>query len=311
MCDDNCCSLGSVDLSKELVTTDIISVYDISKTSRKLVKSNKLKYSYHVDFDSISDILNTNQTVQVFLNGSINKRYTPPIIKPSMINNINSYLVNDKSLIIHAPLNLNLAKVNSSINLLTRYTSYSNKFNNSTVVAHMGSNPDKQEGINIMTRSLNNYVNSGIIKNTKRKPLLLEVSAGQGNTIGASYKELRKIKEALDNSTIGLCLDTQHCFAASICDGSYNGISLMMEAFKDLDFLPEVIHLNDSCNDLGCNVDRHSPLCNGYIWNDNKDGIVKIIEYAQEYNIELITETSDNLSDMEIIKECSLLIDSL
>lgn len=98
--------------------------------------------------------------------------------------------------------------------------------------------------------------------------LLLEATAGQGSSIGASFEELAYILKGTHNQVpIGVCIDTCHIFAA--------GYDIRTPAAwdKTLDDFDRVVglnhlyafHVNDSMKDLGTRVDRHAPLGEGKI----------------------------------------------
>lgn len=97
--------------------------------------------------------------------------------------------------------------------------------------------------------------------------LALENTAGMGHHIGASFHELGQIIEAVDNSRLKVCLDTQHSFAAGYNFSSKDGLE---EAMKEFD--REVgesnlvaVHANDSKQPLGSGVDRHENIGQGEI----------------------------------------------
>ena len=52
-------------------------------------------------------------------------------------------------------------------------------------------------------------------KETKSVIVVLENTAGAGNTLGRTFEELKEIIDRVDNkSRVGVCLDTCHMFAA-------------------------------------------------------------------------------------------------
>lgn len=90
--------------------------------------------------------------------------------------------------------------------------------------------------------------------------LLLENTAGQGNSLGARLEELieiRRLASAQTDFEIAYCLDTAHCFAAALDP---------VDAAAALGFsLVPVIHANDSKVPHGSRVDRHEQIGKGYI----------------------------------------------
>ncbi len=97
---------------------------------------------------------------------------------------------------------------------------------------------------------------------------LLEVTAGQGSSLGHRFEHLAWILDGVqDPDRLAVCLDTCHLFAA--------GYPLWPEkdykaTIKELDRilgvkLVKAIHLNDSKRELGSRVDRHEHIGQGKI----------------------------------------------
>lgn len=97
--------------------------------------------------------------------------------------------------------------------------------------------------------------------------LLLENVAGSGTEIGVNFKNLLKMTSGISLKRIGLCLDTCHAFGAGYDltnRGAVNKLLDEIEATFGLDNL-EVIHVNDSKQELGSNKDRHYHIGQGKI----------------------------------------------
>jgi deoxyribonuclease-4 len=97
--------------------------------------------------------------------------------------------------------------------------------------------------------------------------LLLEFTAGQGSCVGCSFEQLDAILQAAGERRLGICLDTQHMFAAGVDWTTPRGYA---QTFRDFDRLVgvrhlEAFHLNDSKKPLGSRVDRHEVIGNGLI----------------------------------------------
>lgn len=98
--------------------------------------------------------------------------------------------------------------------------------------------------------------------------LLLEVCAGQGGVIGASFAELGTIIRALGNDQrLGVCLDTCHVFAAGYDVSTSDGVHCTLDEFDRAIGLDRLvaIHANDSLHPLGSHRDRHANIGEGYI----------------------------------------------
>lgn len=299
----SCCEEGSFILKDKKTTKKISNLTldkkCLNKTIPIFTNSYRYKFSYHTNINELKNVYDNFETSQIFIDGSSISKNKTCLVEDNIINTINNYLVNDKSIVVHAPLNLNLCKFKDSFTKMISYLDSTNKLKNSSLVCHIGSNPQKDKGINFLTDNLNSYIQKGQI--TKNKNLLLEISAGQGNSIGSSFEELRNIKEKLDNSSVGICIDTQHAFASNMCDFSQGGTVLMLDAFLDLDLFPQCIHLNDSYKGLNSKLDRHAPLGKGHIWKEDFDSLFTLLDYCNDYKINIITETKDSISDMNII----------
>lgn len=108
---------------------------------------------------------------------------------------------------------------------------------------------------------------------TGKQPLrlLLETTAGQGSTVGASFKELAYIVKRVEHEIpIGVCIDTCHIFAAGYDIRTKEALDKTLEEFDSIIGLTHLyaFHLNDSQKGLGSRVDRHADLGKGMIGID-------------------------------------------
>jgi deoxyribonuclease-4 len=98
--------------------------------------------------------------------------------------------------------------------------------------------------------------------------LLMENSAGTGDTIGRSVDELVVLVDRLDaHPRLGLCLDSCHLFASGYDVGDPAVMDLLvtdLDARVGLDRV-RALHVNDSATPLGSNRDRHANLLEGQI----------------------------------------------
>ena len=95
--------------------------------------------------------------------------------------------------------------------------------------------------------------------------LLLEITAGMGNSLGGKLEHLQIICERVKYGTfVGICLDTCHMHAAGYdIAEEYNQI--MDELNGRFGKKLKVIHLNDSKNPAGTHKDRHELIGKGTI----------------------------------------------
>ena len=97
--------------------------------------------------------------------------------------------------------------------------------------------------------------------------LIIENSAGMGSHIGASFAEIARMIEAVDDDRVKVCLDTEHTFAAGYNLADPDAIDDVMGEFDreiGLDKLV-VVHANDAKVEFGSGVDRHENIGEGYI----------------------------------------------
>ena len=110
-----------------------------------------------------------------------------------------------------------------------------------------------------------------VLERTKgmRTRLCLENTAGQGSTIGWSLDQIAGIIDRTDQgrARLGVCLDTQHLFAAGYDLRSPAGYDAFFAEFETKIGTERIaaFHLNDSKKPLGERVDRHEEIGMGQI----------------------------------------------
>ncbi len=175
-------------------------------------------------------------------------------------------------LIVHARYLANLASANpdvrrKSVDVLRFEYRMAARCRADFVVVHMGSNPDREDGMNEMKAGLRAAL-EGLAADSPL--LLLENMAGERNDLGADLAEIAGVRDAMPFPT-GVCIDTCHAFQA--------GYDLREAAERDrLErdaarlFGPDgvrVIHLNDSMKPFGAHHDRHENIGGGVIGAEN------------------------------------------
>ena len=91
--------------------------------------------------------------------------------------------------------------------------------------------------------------------------LLLENTAGAGNTLGRSFEELRDfIDLAGGHKRLGVCLDSCHMYASGFDIRTAEKLEEVVEEFKKTVGIRRLrcLHVNDSMTPLGSNRDRHA-----------------------------------------------------
>lgn len=98
--------------------------------------------------------------------------------------------------------------------------------------------------------------------------LLLEDTAGAGDTLGRSFEELAELIDlAGGHERLGVCLDSCHLLATGFDVRTADGLTQVIDDFDasvGIDRL-RCLHVNDSKTPLGSNRDRHAPLGEGEI----------------------------------------------
>jgi deoxyribonuclease IV len=92
--------------------------------------------------------------------------------------------------------------------------------------------------------------------------LLLENTAGAGNTLGRTFEELREMIDlAGGHKRIGLCLDSCHMLASGFDIRTADKLTEVVDRCAKVVGIRRLrcLHMNDSQAPLGSNRDRHAP----------------------------------------------------
>ena len=159
------------------------------------------------------------------------------------------------------------------------------------LVIHPGSRRQADRGIDLIARALNEIFAACP---HRRPKILLETTAGSGNTLGRSFEQLAAILARVDRPRrVGVCLDTCHIFAAGYDIRTPAAYRRTMKAFIGLDRLRE-IHLNDSRRELASRVDRHAHIGLGEI---GLRGFAALVGDKRLSDVPMILETPKGLDD--------------
>jgi deoxyribonuclease IV len=130
------------------------------------------------------------------------------------------------------------------------------------MVVHCGSRENAAKGIGVAAKSVESVLSAYPVT------ILLENSAGQGNSIGKSIDQLIAIHESVgEKERLGFVLDSAHLFEAGY---DVRGLSVWNGIFERIGERcgAEAIrffHLNDSKTPIGSAVDRHWHIGRGEI----------------------------------------------
>jgi deoxyribonuclease IV len=100
-----------------------------------------------------------------------------------------------------------------------------------------------------------------VLGESERCRLLLENTAGAGNTLGRSFEELRELLELSGGDRrLGVCLDSCHLLASGFDIRSADKLAGVIDRCAKLVGLKRIrcLHVNDSQAPLGSNRDRHA-----------------------------------------------------
>jgi deoxyribonuclease IV len=96
--------------------------------------------------------------------------------------------------------------------------------------------------------------------------VVLEVCAGQGQTLGVRFQQLADIIRALGGDRrLAVCWDTCHLYSAGYDIGTSEGLEQTVDEMERVLGLERLvaIHANDSKKPLGSGVDRHENIGHG------------------------------------------------
>jgi deoxyribonuclease-4 len=128
---------------------------------------------------------------------------------------------------------------------------------------------------------------------TESCPLLLEDTAGAGQTIGRTFEELAQLIEGADDEhgdRLGVCLDCCHLLASGYDVSDAARVSAVVDDFESIVGLDRLrcLHVNDSQTALGSNRDRHANLGDGEI---GREGIAAFLSEPRFEGLPALLET--------------------
>lgn len=121
--------------------------------------------------------------------------------------------------------------------------------------------------------------------------LLLEPTAGQGQSLVKKLDDLKNYFEALEwHPKVGVCLDTCHVFAAGHDIKSKGGMKATLDLLVEIAGKERIqlIHANDSMDVLGSLKDRHANLGEGEVGTKPFE---ELLAHPAVINAPLILET--------------------
>jgi deoxyribonuclease IV len=169
-----------------------------------------------------------------------------------------------RSIVIHAVYLINCASTDKEIRRkslasLTHHLQSGDAVRAQGVVLHPGSAKGEpvEEALPRVAEILREALNE-----SDSCPLLLENTAGAGDTLGRSFEELAQLFELTGGpKRLGLCLDSCHLFASGFDITTADKLSAVIDDCADVVGNGRIgcLHINDSMTPLGSNRDRHAP----------------------------------------------------
>ncbi|NBS54481.1 deoxyribonuclease IV [bacterium] len=133
-----------------------------------------------------------------------------------------------------------------------------------TLVVHCGSRGEVASA-DARKRAARGFQEALERSGTRKIPLALENSAGQGSSLAWDMEEWGELVEALPTARRGACLDTAHAYAAGHDLNAPEGREELIRQVKEKIGWDQVkvLHVNDSKSACGSRVDRHEHLGKG------------------------------------------------
>jgi deoxyribonuclease-4 len=174
------------------------------------------------------------------------------------------------------------------------------------VIFHLGSH--KGAGYEACVEQVAEYCRRILEATPDDAMLILENSAGMGGAVGSKFAELGRIAREAGSKRVGICLDTQHSFAAGYDLKTADGVERTMEEFDREIGLERLaaVHANDSKVPLGGGLDRHENIGEGHI---GRDGFINIMSHAAFAEVPFLLEVpgfdddGPDRKNIEILKE--------
>jgi len=173
-------------------------------------------------------------------------------------------------IVVHTPYLLNLASADQtlhrrSIMALSLDIKRAEQLGARFVVTHLGSakERDRAFGLKQVVEALR-----AVRDQNSPVSVLLENSAGAGNSVGVLFEEFQEIIERLgQDGRLGICFDSCHGFAAGYDFRSTEKTEALVREMDRTIGLTRLalLHLNDCAGSLGANLDRHEHIGKGKI----------------------------------------------
>jgi len=158
-------------------------------------------------------------------------------------------------------------------------------------VTHLGS--PKEKGRDYGVERFSKGMSEAIARARPKLTVLLENTAGGGDSIGSKFEDIAEIIKRVKANTkvdVDMCLDTAHTFEAGFDDKTKEGLEATLKNIDSTVGLDKikVIHFNDSLSEMGSHNDRHWHIGKGKI---GAEGMKRIINHPKLKDRAFILET--------------------
>jgi deoxyribonuclease IV len=189
----------------------------------------------------------------------------------------------DVGIYVHAPYLVNVATTNNRVRhpsrqLLERTVRAAEDIGAEGVIVHgghVGADDDIEQGFTHWRSTLERLETT--------VPILIENTAGGDNAVARRFDRIGRLWEVLDGveTPFGLCLDTCHTHAGG------EEVAGSVERIRALTGRVDLLHLNDSKDELGSGRDRHQNLGRGTI------GLPELVDVVRAAEADVILETPE------------------
>ncbi len=224
---------------------------------------------------------------------------------------------NISPLIFHTPYLINLASPkddihNKSVELLKASIKKAEIFKAPYVVTHIGSHLG--EGVKKGIYNIRKAIEKISHDISDDVMLLLENTVGSGNSMGASFFELKQIFAEVKEApiSIGFCFDSAHAFGAGYELSTLKGVRETMKELKEnipLDLI-KVVHANDTVEEKGSKKDKHEDITKGKIGEEGFFYFLNSPELSEVEGVILETPKRTENSDKENMERLRRLVNN-
>ena len=206
-------------------------------------------------------------------------------------------------LFLHTPYTINLCDTTRLLlnaRVLRQQVELCNKVGGKGVVVHTGTRkvPHQTDAqahhvyVQTVQQALKGYTGTARV--------LIETSAGKGNSIGVSVDDFARLYNAVvagvgGDKTLGVCVDTCHVYESGYDISRPHVAATYLHALhaqlKGGKRAVKLVHLNDSKKWVGARVDRHEHLGKGGVFQHSYDTL-RVLQYIYA-RVPFVLETHD------------------